>query len=138
MSNDSLIAYMLDTNIVSHFLRGNQAVIDKVLSISMNTLCISAITEAELYYGLAKNPTARRLQELVHEFLIRVDIIPWDSTAAITYGKLRAKMQVQGLSLGNLDMLIAAHALALDIVLVTNDKAFSFIKALHCQDWTVL
>ena len=97
---------------------------------------LSAITEGELLFGLAKRPAARRLQIAVREFLRRVDVLPWDSTIAERYGTLRAGMEGQGKILAPLDLLIAAHALGLDAVLVTNDRAFGQIAGLTIEDWT--
>jgi len=63
-------------------------------------------------------------------------VLPWDNTAAECYGVLRADMQKKGKALGNLDMLIAAHALALGVVLITNDLAFRHVEGLKITDWT--
>lgn len=128
--------YMLDTNMVSYFIRGDNNVRSRVVSLPMSTLVISAITEGELLFGLAKNPKAKQLGMLVHEFLIRVDVLPWDSTVAACYGMLRADLQRKGKTLGNLDLLIASHALALDAVLVTSDRAFTQASGLKIEDWT--
>ena len=128
--------YMLDTNIVSHVLRGTSGVCHKMTSVPMSELCISVITEGELLFGVSKKPHATTIHKLVHEFLIRVDVLPWDSVVAACYGNLRAALQKKGKSLGNLDLLIASHALALDLVLVTNDPAFHQVEGLKLEDWT--
>jgi len=128
--------YMLDTNMVSHFIKGVNNVRNKVVSVPMSELAISAITEGELLFGLAKKPEAKQLSMVVHEFLIRVDVLPWDSDVAACYGKLRADLQKKGRVLGNLDLLIAAHALTLGVVLITNDRAFSQVEGLKIEDWT--
>ena len=127
---------MLDTNMVSHFIKGVNNVRNKVVSVPMSELAISAITEGELLFGLAKKPEAKQLSMVVHEFLIRVDVLPWDSDVAACYGKLRADLQKKGRVLGNLDLLIAAHALTLGVVLITNDRAFSQVEGLKIEDWT--
>lgn len=82
--------YMLDTNTVSQLLLGNPSVVSKVQTVPMTALCISAITEAELKYGLAKRPQAHKLRALVDEFLKRVDVLSWDSAAEDVYGRIRA------------------------------------------------
>ena len=102
----------------------------------MAQLAISAVTEGELRFGLARRPEATRLRQVVEEFLLRVAILPWDSDAAHHYGHLRASLERDGQPMGNLDTLIAAHALATSSVLVTNDHAFSRIKKLKVEDWT--
>jgi tRNA(fMet)-specific endonuclease VapC len=136
MTNEIIDRYMLDTNMVSHFIRGTNNVRNNVVSVPMSELAISAITEGELLFGLAKKSDAKELSRVVHEFLIRVDVLPWDSAAAECYGVLRADMQKKGKALGNLDMLIAAHALALGVVLITNDLAFRHVEGLKITDWT--
>ena len=128
--------YMLDTNTVSHLLKEHPAVVRRVVAAPMAVLCVSAITEGELFFGLAKRPDATRLHLAVEQFLRRVDVLPWDSIAAKRYGKVRADMARQGKSLAPLDLLIAAHALGIDSVLVTNDRAFGQVADLHIEDWT--
>ena len=130
--------YMLDTNTVSHLLRKHPTVTKHVVTHPMASLCISAITEAELLFGLAKRPDATQLHLAAHEFLRRVEVLPWDSVAADQYGNTRATMEKRGKNLAPLDMLIGSHALSLKIILVTNDQAFSQVPDLHIEDWTVL
>ncbi len=128
--------YMLDTNTVSHLLREHPAVARRVVAVPMASLCISAITEGELLFGLAKRPTAKKLHIAVHEFLRRVDVLPWNSATAECYGAVRADMAKRGKVLAPLDLLIATHALSVDAVLVTNDQAISQMANLHIEDWT--
>ena len=130
--------YLLDTNAVSHLIKANPAVVKRVTATPMADLCISAITEGELLFGLAKRPAAKQLRTAVTEFLKRVDVFPWDSSAAEHYGKLRALMEARGRPLAALDMLIGAHAASIGAVLVTNDQAFKQIGDLQVEDWTVV
>lgn len=129
--------YMLDTNTVSYLIKGHPGVARRVVTTPMATLCISAITEGELLFGLAKRPDAKRLHLAVQEFLRRVDVLPWDSAIAGHYGTLRADMARRGKILAPLDLLIATHALGAGAVLVTNDRAFGQVTSLHVEDWTV-
>lgn len=128
--------YLLDTNTVSFLIRMQPNVVRHVANLPMATLCISAITEGELTFGLAKRPDAKRLHLSVHEFLLRVDVAPWDRAVAQRYGNLRAESERAGTILAPLDLLIAAHALALGATLVSNDRAFRNIKNLPLVDWT--
>ena len=128
--------YMLDTNTVSHLLKKHPDVTQRVVAVPMASLCISAITEGELLFGLAKRPDAKRLHAAVRELLKRVDVLPWDSATAERYGPVRADMERRGKILGPLDLLIATHALAEGTVLVTNDHAFGQVVGLHLEDWT--
>lgn len=127
---------MLDTNTVSQLVRGHPEVASRVVGVPMADLCISCITEGELKFGLAKRPEARRLHVAVAELLKRVEVLPWDSMAAGHYGTLRADLERRGRPLGPLDLLIAAHALAVSAVLVTNDRAFAHATDLALEDWT--
>lgn len=128
--------YMLDTNTVSHVLKSHPGVIRRLVDVPMAALCISAITEGELLFGLAKRPAAKQLHLAVREFLRRVEVLPWDSVAAERYGSVRADMAKIGKALGPLDLLIATHAASLDAVLVTNDQAMHQMDGLYVEDWT--
>jgi len=132
-----LARYLLDTNIASYLIQGNSpAIRRRLVRHPMAEIAISAVTEGELKYGVARRPEAVRLREVVDEFLLRVTILPWDSDAAAEYGELRALLEQQGQPMGNLDLMIGAHALAASLILVTNDRAFGRIAKLKIQDWT--
>ena len=102
----------------------------------MEQVHISSITEAELRYGAARRPDATTLHEIIEEFLLRTTILAWDSTAAQEYGLLRASLERAGQPIGNLDLMLAVHALAIGAILVTNDRAFARIKKLKTENWT--
>ncbi len=129
--------YMLDTNIVSHLLREHPAVVARVKAVPMASLCISSITEAELHFGLAKRPANKPLHRVVHELLIRIESIAWNSAAANSYGAARLSMMQTGKTLAPRDLLIASHALSVSAVLVTNDQALHQMTGLQVQDWTL-
>ena len=129
--------YMLDTNTVSYIIKGTiPKVRSRLSTIPMAQIAISVVTEAELRFGVARRPQAKQLQIAVEEFLLRVTVLSWNSQAAVEYGKLRADLERSGTPIGNLDLMIAAQALAEDAVLVTNDAALLRIKRLKTEDWT--
>jgi tRNA(fMet)-specific endonuclease VapC len=128
--------YMLDTNTVSHLIKGNIKAKEQLASKPISSVCISSITKAELIFGLCKRPTAVNLHEIVSQFLRAVQILPWQSSTAEKYGATRVELENQGIVLSPLDLLIASHALEVTAILVTNDKAFSRIKGLKIEDWT--
>jgi tRNA(fMet)-specific endonuclease VapC len=97
---------------------------------------ISAVTEAELRFGVARRPEAVRLKTAVEEFLLRVDRLPWESEAAQHYARVRAALERDGKPIGNLDLMIAAHALAARAVLVTHDRVFRRVRELTIEDWS--
>ena len=130
------VRYLLDTNIASYVIKGNVPhVRENLRRVPMKDVGISAVTEAELRYGVARKPQAR-LELAVREFLVRVEIVAWDSTAAHHYAILRSAMEDSGTPMGNLDMMIAAQALAADAILVTHDRVFHRVKHLRIADWT--
>lgn len=129
--------YLLDTNTVSYVLKGNfPSVRERLQEVPISAVSISVITEAELLFGVAKLPHARKLAILVEEFLRRIEILPWDSSAARHYARLRASLEESGQPMGNLDLMIAAQGVALEATVVTNDRVFRRIKDLRLEDWT--
>jgi tRNA(fMet)-specific endonuclease VapC len=129
--------YLLDTNIASYIIKGNvPAVRRRLVKVPMAQVAVSTVTEGELRYGVARRPDATHLRTVVDEFLLRLTILPWDSEAAQQYGRLRAWLESEGRPIGNLDMMIAAQALASDLVLVTQTRAFKRIGKLKIEDWT--
>lgn len=130
------MSYMLDTNTVGFLIRGHPAVLQRVTQTPPGMLSISAVTKGEIMFGLHRRPTARALHTAVTEFLRRVEVHPWDSDVADTYGAMRAELQRLGRSLGPFDMLIGAHALFLGIVLVSNEQGFRSVPSLNLEDWT--
>ena len=131
------VRYLLDTNTASYIIKGNiPRVRERLVNVPMAQVAISAVTEAELRFGVARRPEAVRLKVAVGEFLLRVGTLPWDSAAAQQYAEVRAALEADGTVLGNLDLMIAAHALAVEAVLVTHDRAFGRIKRLKIEDWT--
>jgi tRNA(fMet)-specific endonuclease VapC len=128
--------YMLDTNTISQLVKAHPAVSRRVTATPMTSLCMSAITLGELLFGLAKRPEATRLHLAVRELLRRVDVLPWNTATAECYGTIRATLTRLGKTLAPLDLLIAAHALSLGAVLVTNDKSFVLVDALPVEDWS--
>ena len=127
--------YLLDTNTVSHLIKRHPQATQRLLAVPMHSLGISAITAGELAFGLAKRPEAVALRAAVHEFLRRVDVLPWDADVAQTYGRLRAQMQSEGIGLSALDMQIAAHALHVQAILVSSDQAFGRLTQLKHENW---
>jgi tRNA(fMet)-specific endonuclease VapC len=130
--------WMLDTNIAGHVIRGDRPKITKRLAqLPIADIVVSSVTEGELLYGLARRGYPKALSERVRQFLLRVDVLPWDHDVTQTYGDMRAACEAKGVSLAALDMMIAAHAVAADATLVTRDRAFANVSfSLKVDDWT--
>lgn len=128
--------YMLDTNIVIHALRKHPAVLRHFARVASGETCISAITAGEITFGFARSPTAHGQLAAYRELLESVPVLPWNQVVAEVYGTLRADVERRGRPLGSLDLLIAAHALAVGAVLVTNDQAMLRLPGLETEDWT--
>ena len=128
--------YLLDTNAVSAILRQREPVCARAASVPLSSLSISSVTAGELHYGVAKRPQATALARLVREFLRYTDILPWSDVIAPHYGTLRAALEVKGISIAPLDLMIAAHALAVDATLVSADQALLQIDIVRIEDWS--
>jgi tRNA(fMet)-specific endonuclease VapC len=119
--------FMLDTNTVSYLIHKRSARVQEQMDAlpPEDRTCISAITEAELRYGVALKKGAVRLAQAVELVLSNLQIRPWTSEAAKAYAELRAENRILGLAAGDFDLLISAHAIAEKAVLVTSDIAIS-------------
>jgi tRNA(fMet)-specific endonuclease VapC len=130
--------YLLDTNVVSYFVRGTSAPVrNHLVRTPIENMAVSAVTEAELLYWVARRPRDARTRVSVRDFLARVPSLPWDSRAAEVYASTREEQRRIGRPLATEDLMIAAHALSLGLTLVTHDGAFSFVDSLKTEDWTV-
>ena len=132
--------HLLDTNIVSYFIRGfDAALVDRVTQVlEAQTATISVITRAELRFGQAGLVVADKRKRAIDLVLTQLTVLPWTSAAADIYGPLKDKLKRQGTLMGDMDTLIAAHALAEELVLVThNTRHFEKIPGLKLEDWMV-
>lgn len=130
--------YLLDTNTVSLALRGRapQAV-ERLRATRREDVAVSVVTAMELRFGLAKNPSTRA-RAVVEQFLDTVKVLVLDRTVERPYGDVRTALERTGRPIGALDTILAAHALAVRAVLVTNNiREFRRIRGLRCEDWTV-
>ncbi|HLJ77498.1 MAG TPA: type II toxin-antitoxin system VapC family toxin [Acidobacteriaceae bacterium] len=130
---------MLDTDICSYLIRGrSQRIEDRLATVAPNELCISVVTRAELLYGLRRLPASHRLHRSVQRFLRMVRSLPWDDDAAQFYAQIRYQLVAAGKPIGELDMMIAAHALALGATLVTNNTRHyqRIAQPLDIENWS--
>ena len=129
--------YLLDTDTASYSIRGSSLALDaRLAKTAARDMAISVITRAELLFGLEKRGNPRGLARVVHAFLDRMTILPWDNAAADTFAKVRAQLEKQGTPIGLADTMIGAHALALKVTLVTNNlRHFQNVRGLTLENW---
>lgn len=128
--------YLLDTNIVSDLVRNPHGrIMERIREVGEAQVCTSIIVAAELRYGAAKKASVR-LSAQLEAVLAALEIVPLEAPADETYGAIRAELERTGRIIGSNDMLIAAHALALGCIMVTdNEGEFGRVADLRCENW---
>ncbi len=134
-----MITYLLDTNICIYVIkRCPPQVLERFRQSDVSSIGISSITYSELTFGAAKSTRPEQNRIALTQFVAPLEIAPYDDAAAQQYGDLRTCLERRGTLIGSLDMLIAAHALALDCVLVTNNgKEFARVPKLRMENWAM-
>lgn len=129
--------FMLDTNICIYLIKKKSPKILRHLQKTrISDICISSITLSELEYGVAKSAHRNQNKIALTEFMAPIEIMPYDDLVAPEYGIIRAVLEQKGQTIGPLDMLIAAHALALNVTLVSNNvREFKRIPKLKVENW---
>jgi tRNA(fMet)-specific endonuclease VapC len=129
--------YLLDSNVCVDYLTGRFPQVQRrIQSLLPEDLCLSSIVIAELRYGADKSAKARRNHRLLDLFTSEIPCRDFDGESAARYGKLRASLEKKGKPIGPNDMLIAAHSLALDLILVTdNVSEFKRVEDLKLENW---
>ncbi|WP_304459772.1 type II toxin-antitoxin system tRNA(fMet)-specific endonuclease VapC [Alicyclobacillus sendaiensis] len=129
--------YLLDTNICIYLInRRNPALIDRFRQYRTGDIGVSVITVAELEYGVSKSQHVERNRAALSAFLLPLEIAPFDERAAFQFGVVRAQLESEGRLIGAMDLLIAAHALALDATVVTrNVREFERVRGLRVENW---
>ena len=130
---------MLDTDISSYIIRNRpESVRARFRKLDSSQLCISVITHAELLYGVKSVGAGKAIRLDVEDFVRRLDVLAWDSTAAGHYAEIRVKLEAGGTPIGNMAMMIAAHARSTNTVLVTNnEKHFRRVSGLLVENWAL-
>ena len=128
--------FLLDTNICIYIINARpQRVLDRFLRYSVSDIGISSVTAAELAFGVAKSRSAKNRVAL-ETFLLPLNVAPFDLAAAFAYGDLRAELERRGQPIGPLDLQIAAHAISLGTILITNnEREFRRVPSLKVQNW---
>lgn len=128
---------MLDTNICIAIIKQKpKDILQKFSAYQIGDICISSVTLAELRYSVAKSQFVEKNQAALDEFILPLEVADFDEPATQYYGTLRATLKKQGIPIGPLDTMIGAHALSLNVTLVTNDtKEFDRIIGLKLVNW---
>jgi tRNA(fMet)-specific endonuclease VapC len=114
--------YLLDTDICSYLMENRHSVLnDKLRSISPELMAVSAVTQGETWYGYAYKEMGLRRRLAAQAFFESIQVLDWPASATLIYGNLRARLRKSGQDIGLNDTMIAAHAIALDATLITNN-----------------
>jgi tRNA(fMet)-specific endonuclease VapC len=130
---------LLDTNICIYIIKRKPVtVLERFRAYQIGDIGISSITLSELRFGVAKSDYRAKNAKALGEFITPLEIVPFGEEAAFAYGEIRAALEKAGTVIGPMDMLIAAHAVALSVPLVTNNtREFERVSDLEVLDWTV-
>lgn len=128
---------MLDTNVCIYLIKEQPAsVVGRFASHPVGDIGISVITLAELEYGVTKSSRPAKNREALEQFVSPLEVAPFDRQATAAYGRLRTTLEKKGQPIGSMDLLIAAHAISLDVRLIThNVKEFGRVPGLRIEDW---
>ena len=129
--------FLLDTNICIYLIKQKPPeVLQKFNTYQVGDIVISSITVAELKFGVQKSQFPSKNHQALEQFLLPLQIVDFDRAAADTYGVIRAMLEKKGTPIGSLDTLIAAHALSLEVILITNnEKEFGRVPNLKLDNW---
>ncbi len=132
--------YLLDTNIVSYWMRGHQPLLERIKSHSPKDLSIAAITLAEIYYGIEKSPARKKERRTkIQQIRSVLELYPFDESAAAKYGIIRAQLEKKGMVISERDLQIASIALARGLCVIThNTKEFYRVEKLRVEDWAII
>lgn len=130
------MSYLLDTNICIYIINNRpEKVLQRFRKERIGNIGISSITASELTYGVIKSGSGRNRLAL-EMFMAPLEIYPFDESVIWQYGEVRANLEKRGKPIGTLDTMIAAHALALNTILVTNNtREFNHVDGLHYENW---
>jgi tRNA(fMet)-specific endonuclease VapC len=129
--------YLLDTDICIYIIKKKpEQVLRKLTKLASTEIAISTVTLSELIYGAEKSQHRQKNIEALSGFLVPIDVLPWDESAAQSTGEVRAQLEKSGKVNGPYDLQIAGQAISLNLILVTNnEKEFSRVKGLRIENW---
>ncbi len=132
-----MVKYMLDTNILIYAIKNRPKRIRETFKQHSDYLSMSSVTLGELIYGAERSARVTRNLQDIEGLAARMDVIPFDYQAATHFGQIRAELSKKGKPIGPYDWMIAAHARALGLILVTNNiREFKRVPGLRVENWT--
>ncbi len=132
-----MLKYMLDTNIVIYTIKNRPAQVRETFKRHDGQMCVSAVTLGELIYGAEKSSQPERNLADIEGLIARLEVLPFEEQASTHFGQLRAELYRIGQPIGPYDMMIAGHARAKGLILVTNNvKEFERVPGLRLENWT--
>jgi tRNA(fMet)-specific endonuclease VapC len=133
------VKYLLDTNTCIRYLKGaSQRLHERIEEIPDDDMLVCSVVKAELFFGAEKSQTVQKTRAQQTLFLSRFNSLPFDDATAHVYGRIRAQLEKRGTPVGPNDLMIAAIALANDLILIThNTSEFSRIDGLKIEDWEI-
>ena len=131
-----MLKYMLDTNMVIYTIKNRPEKVREAFTLHEGQTCISSVTLGELIYGAEKSSQIERNLSVIEGLAARLEVMPFDEKAAAHFGQLRTELAKAGKSIGPYDLMIAGHARALGLVLITNNlKEFQRVPGLRLDNW---
>lgn len=131
-----MLKYMLDTNIVIYVIKRRPMEVLEVFNAHAGQMCISSITLAELLHGVEKSSMITKNLRKVEDFVSRLEVLPYENTAASHYGDIRTNLEKKGTVIGVNDLHIAAHARSEGLILVSNNvREFERVEGLRLENW---
>jgi tRNA(fMet)-specific endonuclease VapC len=131
-----MLKFMLDTNIVIYVIKRRPLGILEIFNAHASQMCISSITLAELLHSVEKSSIISQNMRKVEDFVSRLEVLPYDSSAASHYGDIRANLEKKGTPIGVNDVHIAGHARSEALILVSNNiREFERVEGLRLENW---
>ncbi len=131
-----MIKYMLDTDTVSYTIRNKPVEIRQAFAAHHGQMCISSVTLMELVFGAERHPDTRTLMSVIESMVARLEVWHFDEVAAIHTGEIQAELAIQGKPIGPYDAMIAGHARANGLIVITNNtKEYSRVSGLRVENW---
>ncbi len=129
--------YLLDTDICIALIRQkSESLIQRLTKLVPGDVGISSITLAELFFGASKSSYPEQNNSALEQFILSLELVAFDQQAALAYGNIRAELERNGNVIGSMDMLIAAQAISLGVILVTNNtREFNRVSGLLLENW---